>query len=161
MRVPFDKISDNARLWIYQAERKLNTKELEAIEEKLTSFTQDWEAHGSPLQATHKIFHNQFVVVAVDEMVNKASGCSIDSSVHMMQEVAAVLNVDFFDRTKIAFIFNDEVYIESLSNLKSKVEEGLITKDTLTFNNLVKNKQELESSWLVPAKETWMSRYFN
>lgn len=161
MKIDFSAISDNARLWIYQADRKLNQDERAFVEQMLSTFTEKWEAHGAPLKAAFKIVHDQFIVIAVDEAFNQASGCSIDSSVHLMQDISAKLGVDLFDRSKIAFIFNEEIYLESLSNLKSKVEQGLIEKDTLTFNNLISNKGELDSSWVVPAGKTWMSRYFN
>ncbi|MDX1628921.1 MAG: hypothetical protein R3345_09500 [Fulvivirga sp.] len=161
MFVPFEEISDNARLWIYQADRKFNDQEVNQIENELKTFVNAWAAHGAPLQASFKILHNQFVVLAVDEAFNAASGCSIDDSVHIIKVLEDKLKVNFFDRTKIAFIFNNEVFIESLSNLKTKVEEGTIKKDTLTFNNLVKNKRELETQWVVPAKDTWISRYFD
>jgi len=160
MLVSFDKISENARLWIYQADRKLEQSEIALLNEELESFMNQWAAHGAALEASHTIMHNQFVVIAVDENSNMATGCSIDSSVHKMQELSKKLGVDFFDRTKIAFILNDEIFLESLSNLKSKVDEGIIKEDTPVFNNLVKSKKELETSWVVPAKNSWMSRYF-
>lgn len=161
MQVSFEKISENARLWIYQSDRKLTPAEIELLNRELSDFIAKWAAHGADLQASHTIMHSQFVVIAVDEAANMATGCSIDSSVHKMQELSKKLGVDFFDRTKIAFILNDEIFLESLSNLKSKVDEGIIKEDTPVFNNLVKNKKELETSWVVPAKQSWMSRYFN
>lgn len=161
MNIPFEKISDNARLWIYQADRKLFTSDLKMIEDKLSIFTDQWAAHGKQLESAFKIFHDQFLVIAVNESYNLASGCSIDASVHLVKELEEELQINFFDRTKIAFVLNDEVYLESLSNLKSKVEQGEITEDTLTFNNLISSKKDLEKTWLIPAKETWMSRYFD
>lgn len=160
MNVPFEEISGEARLWVYQADRKFKPSDLKVINARLSAFTDQWAAHGKQLESAYKILHDQFLVLAVNESYNMASGCSIDASVHVIKELEADLQINFFDRTKIAFILNDEVYLESLSNLKSKVEEGKIKKDTLTFNNLISSKRELEKTWLVPAKDTWMSRYF-
>ena len=161
MLVSFDEISEKARLWVYQANRKLMSGEVELLDRELEEFVKQWAAHGSDLEASHTVMHDQFVVIAVDEAANMATGCSIDSSVHKMQELSQKLGVDFFDRTKIAFILNDEIFLESLSNLKTKVDEGIIKEETPVFNNLVKNKKELKTSWIIPAKESWMSRYFN
>jgi len=161
MFVPYDTLSDNSRVWIYQADRKMNSEELQSLTKALESFTKDWAAHGAQLKSSFKVLHDQFLILAVEESFNKASGCSIDSSVHLVQALSNELGIDFFNRTKIAFVFDDEVYLESLNNLKEKVKEGLIKKDTVTFNNLVKNKKELEASWKVPAGETWIDRYFD
>lgn len=161
MLIPFENMPDDARVWIYQADRKLANAEVESIDNAGTKFFEDWAAHGAPLKSSFKIFHNQFLVICADENFNKASGCSIDSSVGFVKQIEQQFNINFFDRTKVAFIFNEEVYLESLSNLKTSVAEGKIRESTPTFNNLVSNKRELDSAWVVPAKSTWLGRYFN
>lgn len=160
MLIPFEEIQENARVWIYQADRKLTTDEEKAIEHTSQIFLEDWAAHGAPLKCAFKIFHHQFLVITVDENFNKASGCAIDSSVSLVKQLEQQLNINFFDRTKIAFIHHDEVFLESLSTLKSSVTDGKINESTLTFNNLISTKSELEAAWLVPAKSTWLSKYF-
>lgn len=161
MLIPFENIPDDARIWIYQADRKLTDTEEQQIVNAGQIFFKDWAAHGAPLKSSFKVFHNQFLVISADESFNKASGCSIDSSVAFVKQLEQQLGINFFDRTKIAFIFNDEVFIETLNNLKTSVADGKITESTLTFNNLVSSKGEFESSWIVPAKSTWLNKYFN
>lgn len=150
-----------ARVWIYQADRKFTVAEEEKVQEVAQTFIESWAAHGAPLKSSFKIFHHQFLVITVDEDYNQASGCSIDSSVAFVKQIEQLLGINFFDRTKIAFIHNDEIYLESLSNLKSQVAAGRISESTLTFNNLITSKRELDSAWVVPAKSTWMNKYFN
>lgn len=152
---------DNARLWIFQADRKLTDTETAHIEKQGTSFCEGWAAHGAPLKCSFKIFHLQFLIISVDESYNMASGCSIDASVGFVKKMEQDLGISFFDRSKIAFILHDEVYLESLSNLKSQVEAGAIEENTITFNNLISVKSDLESAWMVPAKSTWLGKYFN
>lgn len=152
---------ENARVWIYQADRKLTTTEEEQIQQTGNVFFEDWAAHGAPLKCAFKIFHHQFVVISVDESHNQVSGCSIDSSVGFVKHLEQQLNINFFDRTKLAFIHDEEVFLESLNNLKTSVTSGRISESTLTFNNLVSSKSELDDSWLVPAKSTWLNKYFN
>ncbi|UII28355.1 hypothetical protein LVD15_07970 [Fulvivirga maritima] len=160
MLVSFEELSENARVWIYQADKELSSEETEAVENKAKAFCEEWAAHGAPMKCSAKIFHNRFLVLAADEDYTKASGCSIDSSVHMVQELEQQFGISLFDRTKVAFLLNDEIYVESLNKLKESVQEGVIGKETITFNNTVSNKKELESAWKVPAESTWMSRYF-
>jgi len=156
----FEEISSKARVWIYQANRPLTSEEEVKIVSLGMKFTDGWEAHGKALQASIKVFHSQFIVIAADEGFNMTTGCSIDSSVEFVRNIAADLNIDLFDKTQIAFLLDNKVYLAPMKNLKVQVADGVITEDTLTFNNLVPDKSTFEEHWLTPAKNTWISRYF-
>lgn len=161
MYVPFDELSQQARIWVYQSDRRLSEAEVSLIEEAAPAFLEGWATHGKPLKASYRMFHNQFLVIGVDENMQAASGCSIDSSVSFVQALEKELEVSFMDRSKVAFVANEQVFLEAVPQLKSSIAAGKITADTHTFNNLVSSKQELEEKWLMPAKETWLKRYFN
>lgn len=160
MYISFEDISSKARIWIYQADRPLTDEEVATVQISGRSFSDKWEAHGKALQASVKVFHNQFLVIAADESYNTTTGCSIDSSVGFVRDIANDLQIDLFDRTHIAFLLNNEVYLAPLNSIKSKVEQGTITADTFTFNNMVTDKATFEQQWLTPAKNTWLARYF-
>jgi hypothetical protein len=160
MYIPFETLPNHSKIWIYQADRILNPEEVALTEKKALEFTDQWAAHGSPLQASFKILHQRFLVLAVNETFNQASGCSIDSSVNFIKNLEHLFGVNFFDRTKVAFIHNHEVFIETLANLKNSIREGKINANTLTFNNLVQNKEEFENQWVIPASASWVKRYF-
>ncbi|MTI29300.1 hypothetical protein [Xanthovirga aplysinae] len=156
----FNDMPSNSKVWIYQADRKLSDTERETLESNLKVFLNSWASHGNDLKSSGKVFHNQFLVILVDENQNMASGCSIDSSVAFVKESEKALKVNFFNRTKIAFLIEGEIYLEDLQKVKEKVSGGLIKKDTLTFNNLVADKASFDSNWTIPAKDSWLSRYF-
>lgn len=160
MHIPFEQISSKSRIWIYQADRALTGDEVSQIEASGRKFSDSWEAHGKTLHASIKVFHQQFIIISVDENFNMTTGCSIDSSVGFIRAVANDYQVDLFDRSKVAFLVNNEVYLTPLQSIKTKVEEGTITEETFTFNNLLTNKESFEKQWLTPAKNTWLSRYF-
>lgn len=160
MYVAFDKIEDDARVWIYQADRKLSDTEAEKLENEAKVFTEQWAAHGTGLMASAKVFHHQFLILTVDESQHGASGCSIDSSVAFVRNVEKQYGLNFFDRNKVAFLLDEEIYLESIQNLKNKIEKGDIASDTLTFNNLVATKGEMKEKWVSPAQNTWLARYF-
>ena len=90
---------------------------------------------------------------------NAASGCSIDDSVRTLKKLGEELNIDFFDRTLVAFKNQEEVITIPISDLKKKFEEGVWNSRQLVFNNLVSTKGELSQGWLVPAGSTWLKRY--
>ncbi len=158
MYVPFDSLEDSARIWIYQAGRKLTESEKNTISETLSAFTHQWVAHGNPLKTSFKIFHDQFIVLAADENFEQASGCSIDGAVRTIQEINNQYGLSLFDRTKVTFLKDGITVINSTDLLKS-LEKGIWKQDTLTFNNVLSTKGDLIKNWVVPANQTWLKRY--
>src|SRR3954471_24158585 len=99
MYTTFDSMPADSRLWVYQANRKFTSGEKEILEKGLTELCTQWKAHGAPLRTSFTIVYNLFVVIAVDEQVHGASGCSIDGSVRYLHGLQHDLNLDFFDRS--------------------------------------------------------------
>lgn len=159
MFVPFESLPDTSRIWIYQADRKFILQELSAISDTLMAFSQQWSAHGIPLRSSFEIPFDQFIILAVDENSNAASGCSIDDSVRMIKTLGEKLDVELFDRTKIAFKLDSGIITVPLDELKGKYLEGLWNNQTLVVNNLISSKGELAGGWLIPAEQTWIRRY--
>lgn len=166
MNIEFEKMPEDSRLWIYQADRQLSAEEALFVKNNTDLFLEEWAAHGAGLNASSVILYNQFLVIAVDEAMVRASGCSIDKQVQFVQELGKELLINFMDRTKIAFLEKEspagekEIFTTSLTDIKRKIEEGIIHSDTLTFNNLVQTKAQLQGAWIVSAEDSWLKRYF-
>jgi hypothetical protein len=159
MFVPFEALPESARIWLYQADRKLTREEQDTISSKLLSFTNQWVAHNQPLRSSFLILHDQFVVLAVDESYSGASGCSIDSSVHVIRSLVDEMQVDFFNRANVAFWIDEEVKTLSLSGLAEKLEEGFWNANTIVFDNTILTIGALKSKWMVQARNSWLRRY--
>ncbi len=86
MLVPFKELPESSRVWIYQANRSLSEQELQEINTKLEDFITQWTAHGANLKASFEIRYKRFIILALDQELNAASGCSIDASVHFIQQ---------------------------------------------------------------------------
>jgi len=159
MLIPFEKLAPHSRIWIYQADRPFSHEEEKVISNSLLSFCSQWEAHGNSLQTSFKVEYHQFVILVVDESSAGASGCSIDGSVRVLKELGNQLTIDFFDRTKVAFLKNNKIQSYSLNQLKSLFESGELTASSQTFNNLVINKAEWEINWKTPVEKSWLTKY--
>src|SRR5690606_1059724 len=120
MFVPFESLPSDARIWIFQSNRRFTSDELQLAESHLRDFTEQWVVHGAPLRSSYSIRHDQFVILAADERDQAASGCSIDSSVRAVKELEARLQVSLFDRNLIAFLEGDRVSLYPLKELKEK-----------------------------------------
>ncbi|MCX8491190.1 MAG: hypothetical protein ORN54_08995 [Cyclobacteriaceae bacterium] len=159
MYVPFQSLPDHARIWVYQASRKLSDVEAEKIRSSQHTFCEQWEAHGQALHSSFKLEYNQFLIVGVDEGVHSASGCSIDGSVRILKGYHSELGVNFLDPSQIPFILNGEVKLFPRLELKSLFESGQLNGATRTFNNLVATKADFEKQWEIPAEKSWLVKY--
>lgn len=158
MFVPFESLTPEARVWLYQTTEPIGSNH-ELLAGFLTSFTESWKSHGVPLAASFRILHDHFVVIAVDESVHAASGCSIDGVFRAMKEAEQLTGLNFFDRQMIALFENERLLFIAQKELKQKFLEGIWTNTSLTFNNLIQKKSELETNWRVPVSQSWLKRY--
>lgn len=160
MYIPFSDIDFQSRVWVYQANRELTSEETGIITETLKASLDTWEAHGKPLTASGKIFEHRFIVIAVDERDELPSGCSIDKSVHWLQEIGQRMNIDFFDRSLAYVDENDHVKTIPVPKIKQAVINETILPTTTIFDNQVATKAQWMSRWKIPASNSWLSRYF-
>jgi hypothetical protein len=159
MYAPFHEMPDDARIWIYQADRRFSAEEHASIESDLLHLCQNWLAHGAPLKTSFRIDYNQFITLAVDERNLGASGCSIDGTVRLLKSLQQRLGMDFFDRESIAFLDGSNVKLYPLSRLKTLFMEGVLSGESVTFNNTLTKKAEWEKEWKAGVKNSWLARY--
>jgi len=160
MRTDFANILPNSKVWIYQADRLLTEEEVIKTEKKLDVFLNNWQSHGQEVKAAGKVVHNLFVVLAADEDYNAPGGCSIDSSVHFLKNLEQELDISLFNRSILALFSNERISLIRLNELKEAINKGLITKETLFFNNLSPNLTSFQNHWLSTLGSAWTSRYF-
>jgi hypothetical protein len=155
--LPQDFAADS-RVWIYQSSRLFSMGEALQIEDIVNHFTSAWKSHGTPVKGFGTLFFGQFVILMADENATGVSGCSTDSSVRLIKELETLYKVSMFDRQTLAFVKEDKIQLLPLNQLQYALENNFITPHTLYFNNLVQTKEELESKWMIPVKESWLAK---
>lgn len=159
MLVPFSTLPNHARVWIYPASRPFTAAEKEEISEILSQFLNQWVAHGTPLKTAFDLPYNHFIVIGLDEEVQGASGCSIDTSVHLIQQLEAKFNVILLDKMNVCYREKEQILYISLKEFRKLAKSPMVNLDTIVFNNLVVDKAEYESIWEVPAYDSWHARF--
>ncbi len=159
MFTDYKNLPDTARVWVYQADRYLTIEEVEYISAKAIIFIDSWTRHGDDLRGSFTIKYNQFLVLALDESFNNASGCSIDSSVRFIKEVEQELKIDLMDKMNVSFKDGENVNIVKLPQFQEFAVAKKITPETIVFNNMVNTKHDFENKWEIPANESWHSRF--
>ncbi|MDX1427708.1 MAG: ABC transporter ATPase [Salegentibacter mishustinae] len=161
MLVPFENLPDSSRVWIYQANRSFTNEELDEIQSRLDQFVTQWTAHGADLQAGYLIKYKRFIILALDQQINAATGCSIDASVHFIQQLEKEFNVDLLDKMNVSYKQGEFIAYKSLTDFRKMAKQKAVSPKTIVFNNLVNNKAEFLSDWEVPASESWHKRFLN
>ena len=156
-----DSFSATSRVWIYQCSRLFFLSEALQIEEVLEQFVTSWKSHGADVKGYANLFFGQFIVLMADESVAGVSGCSTDSSVHVIKEIEKQFKVVLFERQTLAFIIKDKVQLLPLSQLSYAVENKFINADSIYFNNTVTTKKELLENWLIAVKDSWLLKRIN
>lgn len=159
MLVNFDTLPEESRVWIYQANRSFSEDELSELEGKLNTFIEAWTAHGKDLQAGYKLVYKRFIVIALNQSLNSTTGCSIDASVHFIQQLEQHYNVDLMDKMNVSFKQGEFIAYKPLVDFKKMAKNKSVSKNTIVFNNLVTNIAEFKENWEVPASESWHSRF--
>ena len=109
----FPELPDSSRVWLHLANRKLVASEEQFLKEGLTVFLDNWSAHGKRLQCNATLLFSQYLIFSVDENIESASGCSIDSSVHFAKRMGSELGIDFFTRLEVLVIEGNETRLLS------------------------------------------------
>ncbi|MFD0964185.1 ABC transporter ATPase [Pseudofulvibacter geojedonensis] len=160
MYVPFSELPDHSRVWIYQSNRRFTEQELKEISAKIQEFLENWAAHGTGLQASFEIKYERFIILAVNQDTQTATGCSIDSSVQFIQQLEKEFEVELLDKMNVAFKQGDFVNFKPLTEFKKIAKSGAVGKKTIVFNNLVTNIAEYKEGWEIPAQDSWHGRFF-
>ena len=109
----FPELPDSSRIWLHLANRKLVASEEQFLKEQLTVFLDSWSAHGKRLQCNATLLFSQYLIFSVDENIESASGCSIDSSVHFAKRMGSELGIDFFTRLEVLVIEGNDTRLLS------------------------------------------------
>lgn len=161
MYVPYSELPKNARVWIYQCSRKFTQEELVKVTELTTEFVEQWTRHGENVRGSFIIKYEQFLIVAVDQDFVEVSGCSIDASVKLVQQIQSLFNVDMLNKLAIAYKNNEELNIVPMLDFSKLAKENILTENTIVFNNMVNTKEGVDNEWEVAAKDSWHARFFN
>ena len=160
MYVEFDTLPEESRIWIYQSNRKFSDEEIAEIETSLKQFLENWAAHGSGLEASYQLKYNRFIVIAINQVTQAATGCSIDESVQFIQSLESKYGVDLLDKMNVTFKQGEHITHKPLIEFKKLAKDKSVSANTVVFNNLVNTVGEYQEFWEVPASESWHSRFF-
>lgn len=143
----FPDLPGNSRVWIYSSNRPFDGTESNFIQESINEFIDSWAAHGKGLRAEGKLIEDRFIVIAADESMVSASGCSIDSSVRFIKGLQDQLNNNFFDRLKLTITNGQELRQIHISNLTD-------FPDWYLYDPMIADLETFRNAFLKPVSES-------
>ena len=150
-----------SKVWIYQCNRMFGIMEALKIEESLNNFVADWKSHGASVKGFATIFFGRFIVFIADESVATIGGCSMDTISRIIKSFEEDYKVSLLDRQLLAFVIKEKIEILPLNQIQYGLDNHFINGNTLYFNNLVTNNDQLKNNWIQPIKESWLSKRYN
>jgi len=161
MLIEFNKISSQSPIWIFQANKIFDLSLIKKIEEDTINFLNSWTSHNVEIKSSFKIVHNLFLIISVESDFSRPSGCSIDKLTNFIKEINKLYDIDFLDRLNISYRHENMIKVVNIVQFKKLILDGLISKDTIVFNNTIRNKGELNKNWETKAHNSWHKKYFD
>lgn len=159
VRKKFSEFKDSNRLFIYQSSRLINEEESVKIETDINASLLNWNAHGMPLKAKAQIAFGYFLFIALDEEFEEPSGCSMDKLARMISDFGQKYNTDFLNRLNVIYALEDKLILTSLNKIRELISLETLTENTLIFNYAVENIGDISNKWMIPLKNSWLSKY--
>ena len=155
--IPFDKLSDPTRLWIFAANREVSAAEGQLLLAEMQAFVNSWTAHNAELAASCDLRLGRFLFVAVDEAATSASGCSIDEMMRRVRMISETYGIEFFGMPRVQYRDSSGSVCSILrSEFAEQASRGDFNANTIVFDNTISTLGELTNGkWELPAKESW------
>ena len=160
-RVMFEALPDQARAWVFAADRALTAPEADRVLESVDRFLDGWKAHGSPLTSGRDFRYGRFLIVAVDERSAPPSGCSIDALVHSLEELEGELGLSLLDNNPVWYRRGEELRRVDRATFRALARAGEVSPDTVVFDNTLTRLEQLRNGgWERAARDSWHGRAF-
>ena len=161
MKVRFEQLPDDARLWAYALDRELTDDEVGKAATILDTFVSNWTSHQAPVDGCYEIVDARFVVMA-GHSSDGVSGCSTDSSVRAIKEIEAAFGLNAFDRTLVYFRNGGGAVVAvARSDFQELVANGHVDDGTVVFDTTVTTIADLRAgNFETTFAKSWHARAF-
>ncbi len=161
MKAFLSSFPDTSRVWFFVMDQKLPSDQETLFLADLQQVLDVWHAHKQALRAAGAFLDERVLCVALDESLNGASGCSIDSLVHSLAQLAARFHFSWADSSAVHFASGEKVMSVSRPKFQELIQDGSVTRETPVFDLLVTELSGVRSgAFLKKAQNSWHARAF-
>jgi hypothetical protein len=149
------------RVWVYLSDKPFTADVETALASDVTSFLEDWNAHGTALSSSFAILHHHFIIIQADEEKFSASGCSIDKQLRFIKDAEQKYGLSLLNRLVVAYRSGNEIKTVHSSKIPAMLSAGEISENTIVYNVGVGNDTELGNNFEVPLKQSWLAKFLS
>ena len=159
MFIPFNKISENYRCWVYQIGKMITQKEKVFISKSLESFCEKWTSHNNSVKSSYVIDFDSFIILFADQRINKVSGCAIDEKSRVIRQIGNNLKIKILPYINTGVFINNKLVFLSKEEIISKLNSKEINGNSDIINITIKSKKDYEEKWILKIKESWLNNF--
>lgn len=158
--VPISALPPDSRVWCYGTSDRPAESVVSSLGTALRDFLQTWTAHRADLRAGFEWIHDRFLVIAVDESVAGASGCSIDALTSHIGQLESVGGIEILDASPIWYRDqSDSISRMTRDEFRAASANGDVDQSTRVFDLTVDRLEDVTSGrWEVEAGRSWHAR---
>jgi hypothetical protein len=157
--VPFDRLPDDARVWVFAASDALDGQHAATLLREVESYLAQWKAHGEPLTCSRDWREGHFLAVGVDQSTAGASGCSVDALFRILHRLQSTLGTSLVGGGRVFYRDHlGQVKAVDRAALEALAARGEIDERTAVFDTSVTTAATYRTRFEVPASESWLSK---
>jgi len=157
MYIPFEKISNTARSWVYILSKEINNNIAGALEKHLIKICEEWKSHGSLINSSFVIYRNRFVILFAEE--NSVSGCSIDSTNNTLRKILNQLSIGIDSNSKIGIFINNKIIFNNRIKVVDLIRKKEIQLSNKMINTTINNKKDYLDNWVLDIEKSWLNNF--
>jgi hypothetical protein len=155
-RVAFEKLPDDARVWIFGAEAELDPRARNRLLDAVDGFLSQWNAHGEPLICAREWHDDRFLVIGVDQSTAGASGCSIDGLFRTIARLEPELGTKLLGGGRVYYRdAGGRVVATTRSAFAALARDASVGPDTTVFDTSLTSLGAWRETFERPIRESW------
>jgi len=158
MFVDFDKLDNNAKLFLYPSSKKFYPELFTTINNKVSDFVHNW-CTKNDIEAGFDIRYNRFIIIAINP-TKPVTTSIIDELVSFIFTLQLEHDIELLDKLNVCFKQGEFVQYKDVKEFKKLIKNKSVNTNTIVFDHLINTKEELDTNWELPAEDTWYSRMF-
>ena len=154
--VPIAELPDSSRIWVFGSDRTLDSSKSAQLLKEVDHFLEQWKAHGAPLTSGRDWKYGRFLIVAVDQSTEGASGCSIDGLFRALKALEPQLSASLVTSGLVFYKdANGDIQSVDRERFGSLSAHGRVSADTIVFDPTVTTLGEWKAKFENRAKDSW------
>lgn len=158
--VPFDRLPNDARVWVFASDHALSGAVADTLLASVDQFLSEWKAHGVPLRCARDWRDGRFLAVGVDVNAENASGCSIDGLFRTLQQLERSIGTRLLGGGRVFYRTRAGIETSSREQFAERVKRGEVMRETPVFDTSITAAEAWRTRFEQPAGRSWTAAFF-